>query len=209
MPKNTLGQRMRAAAEHAGLKQKRVGVDVAKMIGRPNPYTEAAVGQWYADKHEPEIPALVAFSRLAHADLMWLQTGIGGLGQLPREGRVVPTITMEQALKIPVDLASNTMVHTYFACSDKAFIITISDSRNEPDYKVGYRVVIDPLVKPKPGKMVLAVIDKEPVFGEYVEGAGKRIALQPINVKWPTELLNPKRGDRVIGTMTEFAGQSV
>lgn len=197
---------MRAAAELAGLTQREIGIEVAKMVGRSRPYTEAAVGQWYADKHELPVSALVAFSRLVHADLMWLQTGIGGLGQLPREGRVVPTITMQQALKVPIDYTSNAMVHTYFPCSDKAFIVPVNDGRNEPDYKIGYKIVIDPLRKPKPGNMVLACIAGEPVFGVYAERDDKLVVIEAINSKWRTETLNTKKGDRIIGTMTEFAG---
>ena len=209
MPVNTLGQRMRAAVEHAGLKQKAIGVAVAKMIGRPRPYTEAAVGQWFADKSEPENAALVEFARLTGANLLWLQTGMGmGAGQLPREGRVVPTITLEQAIQDPIDTTSEEMIHTYYPCSQEAFIVPISDGRNEPTYKAGYRVVIDPQRKPSPGKMVLAVINREPVFGEYAEKAGKRVVIRPLNDKWPIEILNPKKGDRIVGTMTEFAGQA-
>jgi SOS-response transcriptional repressor LexA len=200
---------MRAAAEHAGLTQKEVGEAVARRIGRQRPYTEAAVGQWYADKTEPGNAALVEFARVVNADLLWLQTGIGrGAGQLPREGRAVPTITLEQATKDPIDYATEEMIHTYYPCSEKAFIIPIDDGRNEPTYKAGYRVVIDPQRKPSPGKMVLAVINREPVFGQYAEKTGKRIVILALNDKWPAEILNPKKGDRIVGTMTEFAGQA-
>jgi SOS-response transcriptional repressor LexA len=201
---------MRFAAEAAGLTQREVGAAVAKAIDRPQgAYSEAAVGQWYSDKSEPTNQALVAFAKLTNANLIWLQTALGGgPGQLPREGRTVPTITMEQAIKVPIDDKSDHMVHTYYPCSDKAFIVPIADSRNEPDYRIGFKVVIDPLRKPKPGNMVLAVINREPVFGEYVEKAGKRVVIRPLNDKWPTEILHPKKGDRIVGTMTEFAGQS-
>ena len=127
---------------------------------------------------------------------------------MPREGRSVPAITLEQATKDSIDYASEEMIHTYYPCSDKAFIVPINDGRNEPTYKAGYRVVIDPLRKPVPGKMVLAVVNREPVFGEYAEKSGKRVVIRPLNDKWPTEILNPKKGDRIIGTMTEFAGQA-
>jgi hypothetical protein len=59
MAENTLGQRLRAAAEKAGLTQREIGIEIANRIGRPRPFTEAAVGQWYADKHEPENKALI------------------------------------------------------------------------------------------------------------------------------------------------------
>jgi SOS-response transcriptional repressor LexA len=197
---------MRAAAEKAGLKQKEIGIEVAHRTGRSRPYTEAAVGQWYADKHEPDIKALVEFSRLVHADLVWLQTGIGrGLGSLPREGRIVPSISLNQAIREPIDYTSNDMVHTYFPCSDRAFITTVCDARNAPDYPVGCKIVIDPLRKPLPGKMVLAVINRQPTFGRYTEKTGKAVVIEALSPHWPAEILNPKRGDRIVGTLTEYA----
>lgn len=197
---------MREAAEKAGLTQREIGFEVARRIGRHRPFTEAAVGQWYADKHEPENKALVEFSRLVHADLVWLQTGVGrGLGPLPREGRVVPSISLTQAIREPIDYSSNEMVHTYFPCSEHAFITTICDERNAPDYAVGYKIVIDPVRKPRPGKMVLAVINRQPVFGRYTEKTGKTIVIEAINPHWPAEILNPKRGDRIVGSLTEIA----
>lgn len=217
MAEITLGQRMRAAAEHVGLTQKEVGCSVARMIKRARgAYSEAAVGQWYADKHEPELEALKAFSKLVDVDLFWLQTGFGnGLGRLPKEGRLVPIMTMEQALKLQVADDKPTpsgMVHTYFPCSDTAFAIDITDGRNDsPDgsgYRIGFKVVIDPQRKPVPGKMVLAVVDKKGIFGEYQEKTGKRIVIHSLNSKWPDEIFNAKRGDYIVGTMTEFAGQA-
>jgi hypothetical protein len=208
MAKNTLGQRMRAAAAKAGLKQKQVGFEVAKRIGRSRPYTEAAVGLWYADKSEPEIPALVEFSRLVNADLLWLQTGAGG-GQLPKEGRIVPSISLAQAIADPIDYTSSEMVYTYFPCSNKAFVLPITDSRNEPRYNIGYKVVIDPeLRSPRPGQMVLAIIGREGVFGQYTERVEKGVkarVIVPLNAAWSEEIMNPKRGDRIQGVMTEFA----
>lgn len=208
MAENTLGQRMRAAAERAGLTQAEVGKQVAEKMGRRRHYTEAAVGQWYAGKHKVSVPALVEFSRLVNEDLRWLQTGVRGLGKLPREGRIVPTITMQQALQVPIDYTSNTMVHTYFPCSDKAFIVAITDSRNEPNYRVGYKVVIDPQRKPQPDQMVLACIKGEAVFGVYAERDDKQVVILALNGKWSVEIMNHKKGDRIIGTMTEFAGQA-
>jgi SOS-response transcriptional repressor LexA len=206
MAENTLGQRMRAAAEKAGLTQKEIGIEIARRISRPRPYTEAAVGQWYADKHEPESKALVEFSRLVHTDLVWLQTGIGrGLGPLPREGRIVPSISLNQAIQEPINYASNEMVHTYFPCSDKAFITTVCDDRNAPTYEVGHKIVIDPERKPRPGKMVLVIINRQPIFGRYTEKTGKVIVIEALNPHWPAEIFNPKRGDRTIGSLTEHA----
>lgn len=201
---------MRAAADAAGLTQREVGANVAKKIGRSRQYTEAAVGQWYADKTEPEVAALVEFSRLVGADLLWLQTGIGGgPNQLPREGRVVPTISLAQAVRDPIDYTSNEMVHTYYPCSDKAFVLQVADSRNEPRYGIGHKVVIDPeRKKPRPGQMVLAIVNREGVLGQYTERVekGVRVAvIVPINAAWSHEVMTPKRGDRIVGIMTESA----
>src|SRR5262245_23764400 len=110
---DTLGQRMRAAADTADLTQEEVGAEVAERIGRRRPFSAAAVGQWYADKHKPTYQVLIAFAKLVSADLVWLQTAVGGgAGQLPREGRIVPVIAMEQAIKLPIEYFSKDTVHT-------------------------------------------------------------------------------------------------
>jgi hypothetical protein len=149
---------------------------------------------------------IIEFSRLVRVDLVWLQTGVGrGLGPLPREGRVVPTISLKQAIREPIDYTSNDMVHTYFPCSDKAFITAVWDDRNAPTYPIGCKIVIDPLRAPRPGKMVFVVINRQPVFGVYTEKTGKAVVIEAINSHWPAEILNPKRGDRIVGSLTEYA----
>jgi transcriptional regulator with XRE-family HTH domain len=215
MAKDSLGTRMRAAAEAAGLKQREIGALVARRIGRvhnggkPWPYTEAAVGQWYADKSEPELAALIEFSKLTNSDFLWLVTGVGGAGQLPREGRIVPSISLAQAVKVPIDYTSDEHIYTYFPCSERSFIITVADSRNEPRYGVGYKMTFDPdQRRPRPGQMVLAVINGEPVIGQYTEQSrtgSKMAVINPINAAWSEEVLNPKKGDRLVAIMTESA----
>lgn len=206
MAENTLGQRMRSAAEAAGLTQKLVGAKVARLIGRKSPYSEAAVGQWYANKHEPTIEALKAFAKLVGEDLVWLQMGLRGAGKVPREGRIVPSIALRQAILEPIDYTSDEMVHTYYPCSARAFVLPITDSRNEPQYPAGHKIVIDPEVVPQPGKMVLAVINGRGVVGQYSERAGGKVVIVPLNPVWAEETLVRKNGDRIVGTMTEYAG---
>jgi hypothetical protein len=210
MAKDSLGTRMRAAADAAGLKQREIGNLVARRIGRKQgPYTEAAVGQWYADKSEPELAALIEFSKLTNADFLWLSTGVGGVGQLPREGRIVPSISLAQAIKVPIDYTSDEQIYTYFPCSERSFIITISDSRNEPRYGIGHKMAFDPdQRRPRPGQIVLAVVNGEPVIGQYTEqskNGSKMAVIHPINAAWSEEAMNPKKGDRIVATMTESA----
>lgn len=64
-----------------------------------------------------------------------------------------------------VDTRPAGMTLTHFPCSERAFVLPVFDRRNEPLYLRGDHLVIDPLEKPLPGDMVLAEVDKAPLFG--------------------------------------------
>jgi SOS-response transcriptional repressor LexA len=197
---------MRKVAEAAGLTQREVGQRIARIIGNSGPLSEQAVGQWYGDKTKPRMQSLVAFAELVKVDLSWLQTGVGkGPGQLPTEGRILPMISSQQARAVPIDYTWDRRAHSYYPCSDKAFVVDLADNRNAPAYEPGYRIVIDPQRKPSPGMMVLALIGENPIFGQYVMRAGRRVEIRALNDNWAPEPLDERRGDRIIGTMTEYA----
>lgn len=210
MSNKSLGQRIRAARNNAGLSQAALGTAVAKLT-KDAGYTASAVGQWEMDKHEPSVPALLAIAKITGADAAYLIIGkaaaeLGKSGQLPRGGRIVPKVSAVQAVAgVGGGPASGESVHTHFDCSDQAFAMPIFDGRNAPDFLVGDNVVIDPLAEPTPGDMVLARIDGRPVFGVYtrVRGGGVEIAAE--NSRWSPEAMQPERGDVVVGVMTEHA----
>lgn len=207
----TLGQRIRTArlgTKPKWLSQGALGAKVAAITGDTG-YTPSAVGQWEADKSEPSIAAVVAIATITDADIVWLLTGkeLHKSGRLPRGGRVVPKITGMRAVADRTDRggASSESVHTHFDCSEQAFAMPIFDGRNTPEYKLGDNVVIDPAESPVPDDMVLAKINGAPVFGVFTKVKGGHIEIAACNKRWGAEEIKPKRGDKIIGVMTEHA----
>ena len=65
-------------------------------------------------------------------------------------------------------------------------------------------IVIDPELAARSADMVVAIIGDVPILGKYVQRGGK-IQLLSLNRKWPTCTLEKKRGDRIVGVVTEQA----
>ena len=219
MSDGSLGQRMRQARRRAKLTLEGVGKRLGAMVNRPQgPYSAQAVQQWEKDETVPDVPTIRAFADLVRCDLNWLITGIfttplpeNGQGvervygtTLPG-GRVVAIIDTLKAVSDPIDYESEESLHTRNPVSKKGFAIRIFDKRNAPEFEEGDVVVIDPDKKPQPGEMVFAVIDGEPVFGEYLRLGRQKsrpaVALAALNSRWEQQDLGDK--DRVVGTMTE------
>jgi SOS-response transcriptional repressor LexA len=82
--------------------------------------------------------------------------------------------------------------------------VRIVDARNAPSYHEGDFIVVDPDVAASSGDMVVAIIADAPILGKYAI-RGSRIQLLSINRKWPVCTLEKKRGDRIVGVVTEHA----
>ncbi len=214
MPHRSLGERMRAARQRAKLSLEAVGKALALELGRKRAFTAQAVQQWEKDNTEPNHATLSAFARLTQVNTNWLLTGMaidqlagGGndeFGTTVRGGRVVPKISVLEAIEMPQSYNAEEYVHTHFACSDKAYAIDVFDTRNAPEFIPDiHRVVIDPNETPRPGDMVLARIDGAAVFGKYTRK--KAVVIEALNDDWDDLTIVPERGDRVIGVMTEHA----
>lgn len=214
-----MGRRMREAREalRPKMSQEKIGRLIAEMIRRPNPYTAANVGNWESGEQRVDTAVVRAWAELTKCSVSWLMTDIHfESGALPttdtftsRGGRVVPKITLEQASAEKIDYTTGTVVHTQFPCSRRAFVLDVFDNRNSPEYREGIdRIVIDPEEMPRPGDMALALIDQEPVFGKFVRRGGGRGVLEALNTaEWDAREIDPQRGDRIIGTMTEHTRQ--
>ena len=96
------------------------------------------------------------------------------------------------------------IVNTMFPCSmTGGFALEIFDRRNATDYEIGDIVVLDAEVEPVPGDMVLAAVEKRPVFAKYLP-RGQHIVLKPLNPDWGDEVIGPGHLEgRVVAVMTE------
>ncbi len=103
---------------------------------------------------------------------------------------------------LPEGWPTKPRVMTHFPCSESAVAVQIIDARNAPSYLKGDAIVVDPEVAAKSGDMVVAVIYDAPILGKYAR-RGSKIQLLSLNRKWPSCTLEKKRGDRIVGVVTE------
>jgi transcriptional regulator with XRE-family HTH domain len=194
MPHRTLGERLHAARKHAKLTLAAVAEALTREVAGKT-FTPQAVQQWEKDRTEPDHATLIAFARLTGVNAHWLLTGIsanqvagdgGEFGTAVRGGRVVPKISLLEAITLAPSYKTAEYVHTHFDCSDKAF-------------------VIDPEIEPQPGDMVLARIDGAPVFGKYTRARGGIVEIHALNEDWEPRRVDGDNADRIIGVMTEHA----
>lgn len=205
MPRETLGTRLRTARQRAGL--------TLEQVGRHVGVSPQAVQQWEKDRTEPSAERLNTIAQLTAVNIQWLLTGLvvsgvtdqehSSYGSISRGGRVVPMLSLSQAMSEPIQRDSADKVHTHFPCSKNAFALPVFDRSNSPAFEIGDNVVIDPDVRPVPGDMVLAVVSGHPIFAKYTLRAPRVAELQPLNADWPSVTLEDDA--RLIGVMTEHA----
>lgn len=211
----TLGQRLTRAREHAHIKQK----DVAKHFG----ISSQAISQWEADRTRPDSQRLAKLARLFEIRLEWLLDESGPMvfeatrsGAEVRHTTRVPVIDRVQAgdwteVEDPFALGSaDEFLQTDLAVSSSTFALVIEGSSMEPDFQAGDKVIIDPMVSPRPGDFVVAKRenDQEATFKKYRlrsqdEHGRDIIELMPLNPDWPTLVIDRDNPGHIVGTMVE------
>lgn len=207
MSETTLGQRLKEARltmQPSKMSQAALGKAIAKSLKKT--FSASAVGQWELDRVEPERLAIIEFAKITGADVVYLFLGVrsdqlGWSGRLPRGGRVVHKVSISP--KEPAIKRLNDVVHTHFPCSEKAYLLEVFDSRNAPTFARGDHIVIDPEVEPEPGDMVLAMVNAAPLFGVFSREGGLKV--ESVDRKWGVEEIDSRRGDSILGVMTEHA----
>ena len=210
MSNGTFGQRLKAARlamKPRKLSQTEIGAAIGKALNKS--FSASAVGQWEGDKSEPERMAVIEWAKLTGADASFLFLGVsanwlGSSGRMPRGGRVVSKVAVMP--KEPNLRPLNQEFHTHFPCSEGAYLLEVFDARNAPTFVRGDHIVIDPYESPTPGDMVLAMVDSAPIFGVFSRSDRfSSGAIESLDTKWGSEEIDPDRGDKVLGVMTEHA----
>ncbi len=211
----TLGQRLTRARNHAHMKQK----DVAEHFG----ISSQAISQWEAGRTRPDSQRLASLARLFHIRLEWLLDDSGPMvseGSPPsaevRHTARVPVIDRVQAgdwteVEDPFALGSaDEFLQTDLRVSSGTFALVIDDRSMEPDFQPGDKVIIDPMVRPRPGDFVIAKRDndQEATFKKYRlrsqdEHGRDVIELTPLNSDWPTLMIDRDNPGHIVGTMVE------
>ncbi len=210
-----LGQRLTRARNYAHMKQK----DVAEYFG----ISSQAVSQWEAERTRPGSQRLASLARLFHVRLEWLFDESGPMvseGSPPvaevRHTTRVPVIDRVQAgdwmeVEDPFALGSaDEFLQTDLRISSSTFALVIEGRSMEPEFQPGDKVIIDPMVRPRPGDFVIAKRDndQEATFKKYRlrsqdEHGRDMIELTPLNSDWPTLMIDRDNPGRIVGTMVE------
>lgn len=209
----TLGQRIRARRDAAGLTQEKLAVQCG--------VSRAAVAQWEAGVTRPSLDNLVKVAEALNVWLSWLTVGDQSLPDTPNPFapaspfRGIPVIDYGQAGlwgaegALPVD-ASREIIAADAETSQRAFALVIRDNSMTPEFSEGDKIILDPDVTPQPGDLVVAKLDSEPEAtfkkfrprGADASGASP-IELAPLNPDWPTLVINAESPGRIIATLVE------
>ncbi|MFK8027143.1 MAG: LexA family protein [Gammaproteobacteria bacterium] len=87
--------------------------------------------------------------------------------------------------------------------SDEPFALRVLGDSMEPEFKDGCIIIIDPAADVKSGKYVIAEIDGEYIFRQFVQ-EGEKFFLQPINPGY--EPVAIESSSVVRGVITQRAG---
>ena len=200
----TLGARLERARSGRGLTQQ----DVGDHFG----ITSQAISQWEQDRTRPSTGRLRALADLFAVSLDWL---LDGAEQAERP-LLLPVIDVVQAghWSEVADPYAAGAGGDYIApdepVSGQAFVLEIEGRSMTPEFEPGDRVIIDPVVPPRPGDFVVAKLDGEEsaTFKKYrlrrQDDRGREVIdLVPLNPDWPTLTLDESNPGRIVGTMVE------
>lgn len=203
---DSLANRLRAARDAAGLTLQQI----ADACGGKSPQ---AVARWENGKATPNPSDLYTFATLTGVNLRWLITGQGARnvhgGIDPRaryelRGRIVPSVPWGAVTAfLNNNFAPNSEVRSGFPCGDKSFATFVEDNSNVPAVSVGALIIVDPDRKPKPGQLVMALIEGEALVRRY-RPRDQHVELAPANADWPTVTVKEPLAKWLIGTVSEI-----
>lgn len=193
--------------------------DVAKAFG----ISSQAVSQWEAGRTRPDSQRLTRLVRLFDVRLEWL---LDESGPMTLEGRApsadaphttdVPVIDRGQVgdwtevENLLVLRSARTSLQTDLEVSSSAFALVIEGQSMKPEFQPGDKVIIDPMVRPRPGDFVIAKRDNDQkaTFKKYRlrnqdEYGRDVIELMPLNSDWPTLMIDRDNPGHIVGTMIE------
>ena len=195
-----LGLRIKKAREKSGLSLRKIG----DALG----ISDSAVAQWESGKTFPSRRNLLSFASAAHCDFIWLMTGLEWQHSNKAQPRPVPLLTIDAALEAPLlawdEVHSREGIQTHFPCGPKAFALYALDWQSHRSINCGDILVMDPLMLPKCGDIVLATLSEitAPVLGKY-----KRIS-QPPKTAADLKLIDASKSlIETLNTAREHAGK--
>jgi transcriptional regulator with XRE-family HTH domain len=193
---SALGGKIRMARRRLKLSQGR--------LGRMLEVSTATISDWERGNFMPSAKRLQALARILEMSLDELIRGqpdaSGAQFRLASVGKLVPKLQSE-AVPSADDRVSGPRAQSRHDCSDQAFMITITDPSNAPMFEVGDTAVIDPMIEPIPGDMVLLSIGGRMLFRRY-KPDGSRLRLDPLNDHWTSESVLRSKA-RIHGVMSE------
>ncbi len=221
----TIGERIKKARSWASLSQKDLALAISQ-FGDGKNLSRTAIAQWESGITK-EIGAanLLKAAKILQVSPEWLQFGTGSKKTLSQNQgsvlltdlglRIVPLLSYVQAANY-MEFDDSHVIYTGIdetlaaATGPHTFALTIKGKSMVPDLNPGDIVIIDPSIKPMPGEIVLAKLEKEdtlflrryrPLEKDGTESDA--FELIPTNEFWPTITVNNKNPGHVIGTLVE------
>ena len=106
--------------------------------------------------------------------------------------------------------SADEFLQTDLEVSSSTFALVIQGRSMEPEFQAGDKVIIDPKIEPRPGDFVVAKRDNDQsaTFKKYRprsqdEKGHEVIELTPVNLDWPTLMIDQDNPGYIVGTMVE------
>ncbi len=179
--------------------------------------SRAAVAQWELGVTNPATDRLIRVAAILNVDPGYL---LGGGFDIDPDrdapvvgGRQVSIIDFQKATSPTERALLKSDARVLIAdrpVGEEGFALIVKDKSMVPDFDVGDRIIVDPMVTPRPGDIVVAHVFSEdeavlrkcrPRNGEGAEN--QEFELVPLNQDWPTGHINADSPGAIIGTVVE------
>lgn len=212
---STLAERVKAAREHAGLKQ----APLAKMVGVEQPViSQLERGKNLQSAHLPKIAHATGVSAI------WLSDNIGpmvvdskeesnvSMAEQPEHSYRYPVISWvsagswaEAVEPYPVGISDRYEFSEYNSKGPAFWLEVKGDSMTSPvgtSIAQGSLILVDTEVEATPGRLVVAKLpdSNEATFKKLVSDGG-RLYLKPLNPGYPTEVFD--ENCRIVGVVVQ------
>ncbi|MDZ7278084.1 helix-turn-helix domain-containing protein [Pantoea eucrina] len=203
----TAGMRMRARRRALQMTQK----NLADVIG----VSHVAISQWEKEETVPRGENLLRLAEHLQCTPAWIIDGDGEPFAPPSnisQGRAVPLVALSQAANGLHTSAAHpqravNVLYTDLPLSEQALAVALEDDAMQPEWRPGDRLIFDAAVTPRPGEVVLAVVNGQAQVRVYQvtsqQGDEASVSLRPLNADFPSYSATDNHLV-VIGTLREM-----
>lgn len=205
--RKAVGKRIREARKRLGLTLKEVGEAVG--------VTPQGINQWESGRAAPFGPRLTALCTILEVSSDWITTGKVKKDTFAKEPLVtiahggtsiVNRYDWHEILKRhQIPSHSKMRQVTSFPAGSNSYAAKVSDDQNEPLFRKGDIIVVDPDLDWRPGDLVLWLPkeNERPILRRYREAMGGKMSLVPLNKDYAEQVVVDEEDGEIIGVVTE------